>query len=604
MQRPRPLLPLWTLAGLGLLAVACGPKPEAIGDLCKPKKGCPDDLVCAAASDGEDRCFAPPGGACDPMGEDFCLDDAVCQEDGLCATPPGGACDPMGEDFCGGDAICDEGTCRIPAGGACDPAGENYCVGEYVCGDVHDGSGAGICGIAEGGACDPSEPLCAGNMVCAELVEGGDACYPPVLVKGHVFDSLTSAAIGDALVLALDEQSTAVTDVAVTDEVGDYVLDLPVPRESGGAPIPDLRFTLRSSADGYQTFPGGLRTALPIASSEAVDLEEGWTIQTAITDVALIALPPDQQGLASVSGHVLADDRSSGVLVVAEGEGAGRSAVTDRSGAYTIFNVPAGAHTVKGYAAGLQLAPVDVAVSTAPLEDIDLSTSSAGLGSIAGNLNIVNAPGGATTSVVLVVESTFSDTFIRGEVPRGLRTPLSGPPDVAGAFMIADVPAGRYVVLAAFENDDLVRDPDPNIAGTQIVTVEMPSPGLDVTLADSFKITEALGVVGPGADDPELVSGAPTLRWLDDSSEDFYTVVVYNAYGDLVWCLSEQLPGCDGPNIPGVSGQDEVTVPYMGPLDPGMYYQFRATSWRAPGGNPGPIATTEDLRGVFYVGGG
>ena len=38
-----------------------------------------------------------------------------------------------------------------------------------------------------------------------------------------------------------------------------------------------------------------------------------------------------------------------------------------------------------------------------------------------------------------------------------------------------------------------------------------------------------------------------------------------------------------------------------GPLDPGMYYQFRATAWRSPGGKPGPVSTTEDLRGVFYV---
>ena len=194
--------------------------------------------------------------------------------------------------------------------------------------------------------------------------------------------------------------------------------------------------------------------------------------------------------------------------------------------------------------------------------------------------------------------------IVRGEVPRGLRTPLSGPPDVSGAFSISGVPEGRYVVLAAFENDLLVRDPDPNIAGTQIVTVEMPTPGIDVALSDSFKITEALGVVGPGADDAEQVSSPPTLRWLDDSSEDFYTVVVYNAYGDLVWCLSEQLPNCDGPNIPGVSGQAEVTVPYGGPLELVMYYQFRATSWRSPGGKPGPISTTEDLRGVFFVGGG
>jgi hypothetical protein len=191
-----------------------------------------------------------------------------------------------------------------------------------------------------------------------------------------------------------------------------------------------------------------------------------------------------------------------------------------------------------------------------------------------------------------VVESTFSDTFVRGDVPRGLRTPLTGPPDVTGDFTIENVPAGDYVVLAAFENDDLVRDPDPNIAGTQIVHITMPTPGEAIEVAESFKVTEALPVISPGAEEPEAVSSAPTLTWGDDSSEDYYTVVVYDAYGELVW---------EDDNVPSVSGSDEVSVAYGGPMEQGMVYQFRATSWRSPGGTPGPISVTEDLRGVFYV---
>ena len=54
-------------------------------------------------------------------------------------------------------------------------------------------------------------------------------------------------------------------------------------------------------------------------------------------------------------------------------------------------------------------------------------------------------------------------------------------------------------------------------------------------------------------------------------------------------------------NVPGVSGSTNVTVPYAGPMEPGMYYQFRATSWRVAGGKAGAISNTEDLRGVFYV---
>jgi hypothetical protein len=43
-----------------------------------------------------------------------------------------------------------------------------------------------------------------------------------------------------------------------------------------------------------------------------------------------------------------------------------------------------------------------------------------------------------------------------------------------------------------------------------------------------------------------------------------------------------------------------VSAEYGGPaLTPGMYYRFRATSWK----DGSPISRTEDLRGVFVYGG-
>jgi hypothetical protein len=40
---------------------------------------------------------------------------------------------------------------------------------------------------------------------------------------------------------------------------------------------------------------------------------------------------------------------------------------------------------------------------------------------------------------------------------------------------------------------------------------------------------------------------------------------------------------------------------YEGPLETGMYYQFRVKSWRQPGnGDAAPISAIEDLRGVFF----
>ncbi|MBC8070825.1 MAG: hypothetical protein IAG13_21035, partial [Deltaproteobacteria bacterium] len=188
--------------------------------------------------------------------------------------------------------------------------------------------------------------------------------------------------------------------------------------------------------------------------------------------------------------------------------------------------------------------------------------------------------------------SVFDEVLARGPVPAGLRAPAPPEsPSISGGFDIDGVPSGDYHVLAAFENDALVRDPDESIGGTSLQTIAVPDSGT-AAVPESFKITEALELLGPGAEAPETVSSAPLLRWADDSSEDGYEVVVFDALGSKVW---EQL------DVPRVTGNAEVEVAYGGPLEPGMYYQFRATSFRGDDDERTAISRTEDLRGVFVV---
>lgn len=84
----------------------------------------------------------------------------------------------------------------------------------------------------------------------------------------------------------------------------------------------------------------------------------------------------------------------------------------------------------------------------------------------------------------------------------------------------------------------------------------------------------------------------PTFTWVDDSSEEGYQVQVFDALGSIVWDV--EAPAGNG---------GEVTLEYGGPtLAPGMYYQFRVTSWRSIQGNRRNISRSEDLRGVFFHG--
>ena len=120
----------------------------------------------------------------------------------------------------------------------------------------------------------------------------------------------------------------------------------------------------------------------------------------------------------------------------------------------------------------------------------------------------------------------------------------------------------------------------------------MPDPdsGNTVTLPEGFKITEALEIFSPGAEGPEMINNAtPTFSWADDSSEEGYEVRVFDAFGNEIW-FDDIGPGTG----------DTVEHTYAGPaLEEGMYYQFKALSWREKTGQRTAISKTEDLKGVF-----
>jgi hypothetical protein len=326
-------------------------------------------------------------------------------------------------------------------------------------------------------------------------------------------------------------------------------------------------------------------------------VEEGGqlVLETPATDVALLPLPAEQRGGATIHGAVNGDLRG-GILVVAEGGAAPAPyGLADRSGEFTIFNVAPGSVSVVGYRAGLEVTPVTINATAGATHELNLDAAAAGdeVGRVSGELKIVDGGGSSLTSVVLVPSSVYDGTFERGPVPFGLRAPAPGlAPDVSGAFTINEVPAGIYKVLAAGENDGLIRDPDESIAGTDLLEVEVDA-GAEVQLSESFKITAALAVVSPGAETPEAVAGTPSFVFADDSSEDRYVVTVFDALGNEVWQRVD---------VPKVSGGANVTVPYEGPaLLPGMWYQFRAASVRDKQGAETWLSRTEELRGVFFV---
>jgi hypothetical protein len=442
-----------------------------------------------------------------------------------------------------------------------------------------------VAGCGGNDTCDAvANSGCDDNQACERVQDGEPTCVAAVVVAGRVFDLEADAGIGGARIVALDANGAAMSFVATSGADGSYTLPIPITRTSAGAPAESFKITLRADASGYVTFPSGIRPALAFDTSSAVLTDGRHEIKSSLTDVGLLKLPPGGAATGTITGRVDENSTNAGVLVVAEVNSVGHTAIAGRDGEYTIFNVAAGTASVQAYARGHNYLAKSADVGAGATVEVNLDVTDVAASTVSGTVNIVNGQLGVGTSVILVVESTFRTAIARGETPPGLRSPEPGAaPTVNGAFSIASVPAGRYVVLAAFENDNLVRD-ESGIGGTAIVHQEVVA-GQNVDIANGFKVTGSVDLVGPGATSPEMVMGVPTFTWLDDSSEDRYAVTVFDSYGNIVW---------ESGTPKGV-----VTLLYAGStLQSGMYYQFRVASIKDPAE---VISRSEDLKGVFFM---
>jgi hypothetical protein len=454
--------------------------------------------------------------------------------------------------------------------------------------------------------CDPAKPDDCGADLACEPVTGRDKplCVSPVQIEGRVFDLISNAGIEKAEVTAVDANGSPVGAFAVSGTDGKYVLRVPSQRSDEKGTFVGKPVTLRASAANYATFPSGIRISLPLDTTAAAretqdDPTKPYVLKSTQTDVGLNPLADADKGRPSIIGSVEVATGQRGVLIVAEsGAPPAITTIADAKGAFHIFNVAPGTYKVQAYSAGSNYTPVDVTVAAGTdSKDVSIKKAGAAAAKVSGSVSLVAGANNAGTSVVLVVESTFKEVkdpyvkFARGEVPPGLRAPSPGTaPNVSGAWSIDGVPDGKYVILAGFENDGNVRDPDPNISGTSTVHITVAAGAVQGTF-DAFKVTGAIAMNGPGAADgpAELTSATPTFSWKAYSSTKSYDLTVFDGFGTPLWTKNA---------IPAVTGGNNEVV-YAGPaLKVGLVYQWRVAAL----GNAGnPLSQTEDLRGLFQV---
>ena len=461
------------------------------------------------------------------------------------------------------------------------------------------GSGVVSCGSGSGEAtCNlVSNEGCGDGLVCQETQNGEPACYQALLMSGTLTDAQNGLPIAGARIVAVDANGAAVSDVVTTDANGNYTLEVSALRDANGNPVGKI--TLKADAANYQPYPG-IRTPFAIDLATAVKGDKGWLIDSSIADLALNRLPVDAPG-GRIQGSIQVPLDRSSVLVVAELKSGDAcpalpysncTAIATADGSYVIYNLPAGDYNVKGYVQGYNYAPVAVSLSDGQTATAGaLNSTNRNVGTLSGKVNIVNASLGDATSVILVLESTLLqvNSGLYPEIPvliRGAAVPGLRVGNVSGSFTFEGVPEGRYVILAAFEDDFLVRDPDFCQGGTEIIHQTL-TEGQNINLDQAFKVTDAL--TNPDPDNNELVSSTPLFTWDDDSSEKYYAVTVLDAFGNLIW--ETEIPGFN----------NNAHLDYAGPaLESGKYYQFNVLSIRESN-EKCPISQTEDLQGTFQV---
>ena len=473
--------------------------------------------------------------------------------------------------------------------------------------------GAIACSNSGGGnSCNPvAQTGCGTGLVCEQVTDGSTACFSPVTLKGAVKDPLTGQPIVGARVVALDANGSAASNVAITDANGNYELQVFSTRDPNGDPVSTI--FLRADAAGFQSFPG-LRIPFAVDLTAAIPSGDGFLLDNALTQLQLVSLTDPAATSGTIEGSVQLPPDHLSVLVVAELEngdpcptlmlGNDCTAIAGEDGAFKIFNLDAGTYLVKAFVQGSNYNSVTINLADGQAGVAGtLAVNGDATATLAGKVNIVNPGIGNATSVVLVLKSTLLQInsqfagltdlpiVIRGPVPPGLRVA-----NVSGAFNLDGIPAGTYVILAAFENDNLVRDPDPCIAGTDILEQAFTA-GQSVDLSSNpFKVTGALD--NPTPTNNAISTANPTFTWDDDSSEDNYLISVTNSFGEIMG--EALLPGhTGGPTVSAIYNSDVAGLP----LTPG-FYQFHVYSINDPtGGCPmqHAISQTEDLLGTFEV---
>ncbi|MDH4192126.1 MAG: carboxypeptidase regulatory-like domain-containing protein [Betaproteobacteria bacterium] len=344
---------------------------------------------------------------------------------------------------------------------------------------------------------------------------GGGGGSAPGTLGGTVTDAVSAATLAGVRVVVFNADTNApVGGALTTDAAGKFSVSL----------TPG-NYAIKLAKQGYDPVPPASLAPVPftIASGQTT------TNNVQMTASANAATTGAIQGAISAGSTGVA-----GVLVAAEAAGVAYSALSDASGHYAIYNVPAASYTVKGYVAGYTVTPGAATVTAGATATANLAIGAVATGQVPATFNLISATG-VTPPANMIMSLVHPVT--RESIP-GLSLSKAYAPSLSYSF--AGVADATYLVRATYANDTIVVDPDSIVKfGEPSVVV---AGGAPTPAQVAIKATSAVGLTSPTNALTSTVpvsvaaSPAPVFTWAAyPSSTDYVIEVMDAATGTVIW---------------------------------------------------------------------
>lgn len=346
--------------------------------------------------------------------------------------------------------------------------------------------------------------LVLGLIVFVPGCSSDESTAPPStgILSGTVTDALSSTPLLGTRVVVYDANSNNPVATLSTSATGTFQVEFSVGT-----------YFVRCSKQGYEEAPPRDISPFPLNVAAA---------QT--TTTAIQMYPSSRANTGAISGAV--SNGGAGVpnvLVVAESGQNGYSSVTDASGRYAIYNIPAAQCSVRAWTSGLVSTQVAVSVTAgSEVSNVNLALSAVTSGVVSGSITFL-----ATTNIE--VDVSLLNPLSREAIPGLTATTQST------NYTIANVPPGTYLARATYRNDGKVMDPDWIVKNGEPMVVVTSG-----TVSRPFSVTGAITLLNPTnsatSTQPVEVSRAQLiLTWQAYSSADHYIPEVVNQSGRVIW---------------------------------------------------------------------